>query len=213
MADNKNEIIEMGKVGLSFLSLKVKLIILAVIAGLLIVVIFPVVAIMSVFDNDNSQVGQKSGGGGGSATKIVINEVVEGLEKYEGATFPMPFETWNKEKDVVTSKFSKSRTITVNGVTQTGAHTGIDLVVVSIANPKICAVASGKVILARAGTTGYGNYVIVEHKSEDDKTFYTLYAHMVAGSIMVAEGNEIQAGQVLGIMGSTRQFNRSTFTF
>lgn len=33
--------------------------------------------------------------------------------------------------------------------------------------------------------------------------FYTLYGHMREGSIMVAEGTEIKAGQVLGIMGST----------
>lgn len=126
-----------------------------------------------------------------------------GLKKYEGAAFPMPFETWDSNRDVVTSKFSKNRTITVNGVTQTKAHTGIDLVVISVSDPKICSVLSGKVVVAKAGTTGYGNYVVIQHTSADNITFYTLYGHMKAGSIMVATGTEIEAGQVLGIMGST----------
>ena len=115
----------------------------------------------------------------------------------------MPFETWDKSKDVVTSRFSKSRTITVNGRVQSGAHTGMDIVCVSKSSPKICAVASGTVVVAKAGTTGYGNYVVIQHLSDDGKRFYTLYGHMVAGSIAVAEGSEVKVGQVLGIMGST----------
>lgn len=62
---------------------------------------------------------------------------------------------------------------------------------------------SGKVVVSKAGNTGYGNYVVIEHKSAEDTTFYTLYGHMKEESIMVAEGTEVQAGQVLGIMGST----------
>ena len=138
-------------------------------------------------------------------TTICVNEVNSffNMKKYEGAVFPMPFETWDSNKDVVTSKFSPSRTITVNGVVQTRAHTGIDLVVISISNPKICSVLSGKVVVSKAGNTGYGNYVVIEHTSAENITFYTLYGHMKEGSIMVAEGTEVQAGQVLGIMGST----------
>ena len=100
MAENKNEVLEMGKTAFSLFSFKIKMIIIGVAVGIFIIVIFPVVAIT-----------------------IIVNEVVDGLKKYEGATFPMPFETWESNKDVVTSKFSKSRTIIVNGVTQTRAHT------------------------------------------------------------------------------------------
>ena len=106
-------------------------------------------------------------------------------------------------KDVVTSKFSNNRTIIVNGQLQSRAHTGIDLVVISISEPKICAVSSGKVVVAKAGQTGYGNYVVIEHNSEDGTTFYTLYGHMKQGSLMVAEGTDVKVGQVLGIMVST----------
>ena len=76
-------------------------------------------------------------------------------------------------------------------------------VVISISEPKICAVSSGKVVVAKAGQTGYGNYVVIEHNSEDGTTFYTLYGHMKQGSLMVAEGTDVKVGQVLGIMGST----------
>lgn len=202
MAENQNGILEIGKVAFSFLSLKVKMIIIGVVIGIFIIVIFPVVAIMSISSENNKQKDDKQRESSNSNI-IVVNEVIEGLKKYEGATFPMPFESWEQNKDVVTSKFSKSRTITVNGVTKTGAHTGIDLAVVSNANPKVCSVLSGKVIVAKVGNTGYGNYVVIEHIATDGTVFYTLYGHMREGSIMVAEGTEVKAGQVLGIMGST----------
>lgn len=202
MAESNNQILEIGRTAFSFLSFKVKMIIIGVAIGIFIIIIFPVVAIMSIFPENNQQKDNKKGETSNSNT-IVVNEVIEGLKKYEGATFPMPFENWESNKDVVTSKFSKSRTITVNGITKTGAHTGIDLVVISISSPKICSVLSGKVVVAKAGNTGYGNYVVIEHIATDGTIFYTLYGHMKEGSIMVAEGTEVKAGQVLGTMGST----------
>ena len=124
MAENKNEVLEMGKTAFSLFSFKIKMIIIGVAVGIFIVVIFPVLASMSVFSDNDMQSDKKQGGSSSSSvTTITVNEVVDGLKKYEGATFPMPFETWESSKDVVTSKFSKSRTITVNGVTQTRAHT------------------------------------------------------------------------------------------
>lgn len=61
----------------------------------------------------------------------------------------------------------------------------------------------GKVIVATAGSTGYGNYVVLEHNLEDGSVIYTLYGHMVQGSIEVSVGEEIEQGRTLGIMGST----------
>lgn len=210
MADNKNQLAEMGKLGFSLLSFKTKMIIIGVIIGVFLIIIVPVVAIMSIFTPAPKNSSQKKGGGGGSSSSgtsvsISVNEVFDegSLVKYENATFPMPFETWDKSKDVITSRFSKSRTITVNGRIQSGAHTGMDIVCVSKSSPKICAVASGTVVVAKAGSTGYGNYVVIQHLSDEGKRFYTLYGHMVDGSIAVAEGSEVKVGQVLGIMGST----------
>ena len=211
MTDNKNQVAEMGKLGFSLLSFKTKMIIIGVVIGIFLIVIVPIVAIMSIFTPAPKNSSQKKGGDKGSnsssgtSVTISVNEVFDegSLVKYENATFPMPFETWDKSKDVVTSRFSKSRTITVNGRVQTGAHTGMDIVCISKSSPKICAVASGTVVVAKAGSTGYGNYVVIQHLSDDGKRFYTLYGHMVDGSIAVAEGSEVQVGQVLGIMGST----------
>lgn len=204
--NNKNQVLDIGKTAFSLFSFKTKMIIIGVALSIFIVVIVPVVAIMSIFSSDNKQSTQGQGqGGGNTSNNMIVNEVIppESLKKYLNAKFPMPFETWDSNKDVVTSKFSPSRTITVNGVTKTSPHTGIDLVVISIGNPKICAVLGGKVVVSKAGNTGYGNYVVIEHTLEDNSIIYTLYAHMKQGTIMVAEGSEIQEGQVLGIMGST----------
>lgn len=201
--NNKNQVLNMGKTTFSIFPFKTKMIIIGVALSIFIVVIVPVAAIMGMFSSNNKQSIQ--GQGGSSSNNITVNEVIppESLKKYINAKFPMPFETWDSNKDVVTSKYSPSRTITVNGVTKTSPHTGIDLVVISISNPKICAVLGGKVVVAKAGNTGYGNYVVIEHTLEDNSIIYTLYAHMKQGTIMVAEGIQVQAGQVLGIMGST----------
>ena len=186
------------------------MIVIGVVIGVFLIIIVPVVAITSIFTPNTKNSSEKKGGGSSSdssstSVTISVNEVFdeESLTKYENATFPMPFETWDKSKDVVTSRFSKSRTLTVNGKVQTGAHTGIDIVCISKSSPKVCAVASGIVVVAKAGNTGYGNYVVIQHLSNEGKRFYTLYAHMVNGSIAVAEGSEVKVGQVLGIMGST----------
>ncbi|GEM_PF-3918020 len=80
-----------------------------------------------------------------------------------------------------------------------GYHTGTDM----FGNPgtNIVAVYPGKVVQAiNAGS--YGNHVVIEHNYNGFK-FYTLYAHMTAGSLKVKTGQEVQQGQVLGIIGQT----------
>lgn len=70
-------------------------------------------------------------------------------------------------------------------------------------NPRtnIVAVYPGKVVQAiNAGS--YGNHVVIEHNYNGFK-FYTLYAHMTAGSLKVKTGQEVQQGQVLGVIGQT----------
>lgn len=119
MTDNKNQVAEMGKLGFSLLSFKTKMIIIGVVIGIFLIVIVPVVAIMSIFTPATKNSNQKKGGdasSSGTSVTISVNEVFDegNLAKYENAIFPMPFETWNKSKDVVTSRFSKNRTVTVN---------------------------------------------------------------------------------------------------
>jgi len=63
----------------------------------------------------------------------------------------------------------------------------------------------GKVLEAKKSTSpggGFGNYVILLHKI-DGKFYTTLYAHMKDGSIKVKKGQKIEAGTMLGKMGTT----------
>lgn len=197
MDDNKDSTGDLTAEVFSFLSLKIKLIIMGVIIVVFLIMLLPVIILASIGNNTEDE--EESTNTTESSSVVVTSD---DMYQYVNGQFPMPFETWDTNRDVITSRFSGNRTLTVDGVTQTKPHTGIDLVCVSKSNPKICAVKEGKVVVAIAGTTSYGNYVVIEHHTED-KTFYTLYGHMKEGSIMVAVGNEISQGQVLGIMGST----------
>lgn len=197
MNGNKNTAGDLTAMVFSFLSLKVKLIIIGVILVVFLIMLLPVIILAGI-----GGVGEDDEESTNTTTTSSVVVTSDNMYQYVNGQFPMPFETWDSSRDVITSRFSKSRTITVNGVTQTKAHTGMDLVCVSKSSPQICAVKEGKVVVATPGTTGYGNYVVIEHHTED-KTFYTLYGHMKAGSIMVAVGDEISQGQVLGTMGST----------
>jgi murein DD-endopeptidase MepM/ murein hydrolase activator NlpD len=75
------------------------------------------------------------------------------------------------------------------------SHWGLDL-----ANKKgteILAAEKGTVIYTGRGFHGYGNLIVIEHGNE----WATLYAHL--SSITVKEGDEVQRGQEIGLMGST----------
>lgn len=197
---SENRVKDLTETVFSFLSIKVKMIIIGICIGLLILFI-GVFAIVGVFANNTNPNSDDDDKSSSSSSSGVI--VAENTYKYTGAKFNMPFEVWDSTKDVITSKFSPKRTIIVNGVTQSKPHTGIDLVVVSKTSPKVCSALEGKVVVATAGSTGYGNYVVLEHKLEDGTTIYTLYGHMVQGSIQVSVGDEVEQGRVLGTMGST----------
>ncbi len=61
----------------------------------------------------------------------------------------------------------------------------------------ITAAASGQVVYAGEGITGYGELVIVKHS----ETYLSAYAHN--DRILVNEGDRVKAGQKLALMGST----------
>lgn len=196
MSDNKAK--DLTETVFSFLSIKVKFIVIGICIGLLLIIVI-LFGVIGMFSTNNNTDEDSSGSSGGSSGSTVSTSTY----KYVGAKFSMPFEVWDSTKDVITSKFSPSRTITVNGVTQTKAHTGIDLVCISKASPKVCSALAGKVIVANAGSTGYGNYVVLQHTADDGTTFYTLYGHMIQDSIQVSVGEDVEQGRVLGTMGST----------
>lgn len=62
---------------------------------------------------------------------------------------------------------------------------------------KVVSAASGKVVHARMGITGYGLMVIVKHQ----KGFMTAYGHN--DRLLVKEGQSVQKGQAIAHMGKT----------
>lgn len=62
-------------------------------------------------------------------------------------------------------------------------------------------VAPGVVVTATAKGDGYGNSVVVMHKTADGEVFYSGYHHLAA--IHLRKGDRVDAGKVLGTMGNT----------
>ncbi len=84
-------------------------------------------------------------------------------------------------------------------------HNGADIIGLGKGPHYIEAPYAGKVLKATKSTAaggGFGNYVILLHKI-NGKNYTTLYAHLKDGSIKVKPGQKIEAGTVLGIMGTT----------
>ena len=74
-------------------------------------------------------------------------------------------------------------------------HTGLDLVL-PMGSP-IVAADDGVVALVGTGTTGYGNYIVLEHSGG----LATLYGHL--SKALVKAGDQVTQGQPIGLEGST----------
>ena len=83
-------------------------------------------------------------------------------------------------------------------------HTGVD-VNINVTGKNVVAAKAGTVVTSKAlknsngSYRSYGEYIIINH---GDGTL-TLYAHMLAGSRKVKEGDYVSQGQVIGTVGST----------
>lgn len=75
-------------------------------------------------------------------------------------------------------------------------HDGLDLA--SGCSTAIVAAAAGRVSYA-GWFGGYGNYVKIDHGGGVS----TAYGHIVAGGFRVASGQQVQAGQLIALVGST----------
>ena len=91
----------------------------------------------------------------------------------------------NPTVGVLTSAFGER-----NGRRHNGIDIGADF------GTKICAAAEGTVTFA-GEMSGYGNYIILMHRDG----FETAYAH--CDSLLVTNGESVQAGQLIAYMGST----------
>ncbi|MBT1546350.1 M23 family metallopeptidase [Curtobacterium aurantiacum] len=63
-------------------------------------------------------------------------------------------------------------------------------------------IAAGTVIKVQANDGGFGNDVWVEH-DVDGKQFVSVYGHMEDNSFKVVTGQHVEAGDILGLVGST----------
>ncbi len=80
-------------------------------------------------------------------------------------------------------------------------HGGIDIVLGygSSAGIPVVASASGTVVVANSGWSGYGHTVVINHGNG----ITTRYAHMYPGSLTVRVGDRVYQGQQIGRIGST----------
>lgn len=95
----------------------------------------------------------------------------------------------------ITDVYGPRAVICSSGGCSGGTHYGTDIG--ASCNSPIYAAATGTVVWAgRLGT--YGNFVKISHGD-----FETGYAHIVDGGIQVADGQQVTAGQVIALVGST----------
>lgn len=85
------------------------------------------------------------------------------------------------------------------GYRSLGYHHGIDISGAGASGSLVVAGASGTVTEAGWSTTGYGNYVIIDHGNGVE----TLYGHMLDNSLSVSKGDTVYKGQAIGRVGDT----------
>jgi hypothetical protein len=82
-------------------------------------------------------------------------------------------------------------------------HEGLDLTN-RAAGGEVRAVAPGLVVTTRTGWGGgWGNMVVLAHRLPGGDLLFSLFAHLLPGSIAVREGEVVALGQPLGKIGST----------
>ena len=82
-------------------------------------------------------------------------------------------------------------------------HTGVDIGAYADAN--IYAIDSGTVIY-NSYNNGYGYYTVIGHGNIDENgnyEYYSAYAHQIRLSTYISVGSVVEAGQLIGNVGST----------
>ncbi|MCK9917946.1 M23 family metallopeptidase [Microbacterium ginsengisoli] len=85
-----------------------------------------------------------------------------------------------------------------------GTHMGVDLL--NAQGTPIFAAAAGTVRVAAAGNYyyGYGHAIVIDSVINGQQVS-TLYGHLEDGGVLVQPGQQVQVGQIIGLMGSTGQ--------
>lgn len=79
-------------------------------------------------------------------------------------------------------------------------HKGIDFT--PGAGVPIYAIAAGTVTYTEVSNSGFGNHVMIEHQI-NGKTVVSMYAHMQMNSSPLQVGQVVEAGDMVGLVGST----------
>lgn len=128
------------------------------------------------------------------------NQLLPQLLSGSGLTFHAPVGGYVSQPFGPTS-FALEPPISYNGYFYPHFHTGLDIA--APMDTPLHAAASGVVLLATSSVdvtghlAGYGNYVVIGHSGG----FMTLYGHM--DRLMVSPGQHVNAGDVIGLLGST----------
>lgn len=86
------------------------------------------------------------------------------------------------------------------GLGDSGYHQGVDLL--APGGTPLYAAAAGVVRTSQESYGGYGVAVVIDHVVAGQRVS-TLYGHMTYGSRQVVAGQSVEAGQVIGLVGST----------
>ena len=98
-----------------------------------------------------------------------------------------------KKKSTMTQAYANPNSMYSNGY-----HLGVDLS--SGTGTEILSISNGKVVKAVDNSNaGYGTYIMIQSK----KDLFIIYGHMIEGSLKVNKGDNVKAGQVIGLEGST----------
>jgi murein DD-endopeptidase MepM/ murein hydrolase activator NlpD len=105
---------------------------------------------------------------------------------------------WPFETSSISSGFGKRIAPCSRGCSSD--HKGLDFT--PGAGTPIAAIADGVVREVNNDRGGFGTHVIIDHQI-GDKTITSLYAHMLAGSVTLTEGDTVTVGTTVGRVGNT----------
>lgn len=167
----------------------------------LLVIIVPVLLVTVILPSADDDSESESSSSSSSDSGTSGSEVISGVTPNEaGFIFPVMGLNIN---NINVRKFPSYYTKDKNGNLK--PHTGVDINI-GVVGKKVLAVADGTVVYSSAirGSDGryasYGECVIIHHPSIN---LFTVYGHMLENSRVVAQGQQVYQGQVLGIVGST----------
>jgi murein DD-endopeptidase MepM/ murein hydrolase activator NlpD len=129
------------------------------------------------------------------AQKLQSGEIQKEVQNDGHMVWPFPYKGC-----YITSRFGD-----VNSVRNYSPHKGVDISIADKSREYVVIAALGGVIVDHGFHNSMGNYVVIYHGyyAPKGKTIKTTYMHLKRFESDIANNMAVQAGKVLGIMGST----------